>query len=73
MRPKVDESTVRKLACDRLQKNIVMDDDTMIVGEQVKYWALKLIRHMGETNFKVILRPLETIKLQAVRPRGLIF
>ena len=47
--------TVRKLAWDRLQKNIVMDGDTMIMGEQVRYWALKLIRHMGETNFKVIL------------------
>ena len=44
--------TVRKLAWDRLQKNIVMDGDTMIMGEQVRYWALKLIRHMGETNFK---------------------
>ena len=48
------EDTVRKLAWEGLQKNIVMDGDTLSIRRQVRCWILKLISHTGKANFKLI-------------------
>ena len=52
---KLMEDTMRKLAWEGLQRNIVMDGDTMIDKRTVRYWILKLIPHIGKTNFKPML------------------
>ena len=49
------EDTMRKLACERLQKNIVMDGDTMINNRTSEVWVLWLILNIEKTNFKLIL------------------
>ena len=46
------DDTARKLAWERLQKNMVMDGDTMIDRRTGDYWVLKLILRIGKTNFK---------------------
>ena len=49
---KLMEDTMRKLAWEGLQKNIVMNGDTRLIREQVRCWILRLIPHTGKTNFK---------------------
>ena len=49
---KLIEDMIRKLAWEGLQKNIVMDGDT--IKEPVRCWILRLIRHIGKGNFKTI-------------------
>ena len=51
---KLMEDTMRKLAWEGLQKNIVMNGDTRLIREQVRCWILRLIPHTGKTNFKLI-------------------
>ena len=51
---KLMENTMRKLAWEGLQKNVVIDGDTMIVKEQVRCWVLRFILHIGKTIFKPI-------------------
>ena len=55
---KLMDDTVRKLAWELLQKNIVMDGDIIQIEEQVKPWILELILDIGKTRFKPILQPL---------------
>ena len=50
---KLMEDTMRKLAWERLQRNIVMDGDT--IRELVRCWILMSIPGIGMTNFKSIL------------------
>ena len=52
---KLMKDTMRKLACERLQKNIVMDGDTMINNRTGEVWVLWLILNIEKTNFKLIL------------------
>ena len=51
---KLMENTMRKLAWEGLQKNVVIDGDTMIVKEQVRCWVLRFILYIGKTIFKPI-------------------
>ena len=50
---KLMEDTMRKLAWERLQRNIVMDGDT--IRELVRCWILMSIPGIGKTNFKSTL------------------
>ena len=52
---KLMKDTMRKLACERLQKNIVMDGDTMINNRTGEVWVLWLILNIEKANFKLIL------------------
>ena len=49
------DDTIRKLAWEALQKNIVMDGYTMIDRGQAWCWILGLILHAGKTSFRSIL------------------
>ena len=49
---KLIEDMIRKLAWEGLQKNIVMNGDT--IKEPVRCWILRMIRHIGKGNFKTI-------------------
>ena len=49
---KLMEDTVRKLAWDELQTNIVMDDDVMLERKIGEVLDPKLISRIGKTNFK---------------------
>ena len=48
------EDTVRKLAQEGIQRNILTDDDMILIRGQVRCWILKLIPHIGKINFKPI-------------------
>ena len=48
------EDTMRELAWEGLQRNIVMDGDTMIDKGTGEVWILRLILHTGKTSFKTI-------------------
>ena len=48
------EDTVRKLAWEELQRNIVMDGDTMIDKKTSEIKIMKLILHIAKTNFTLI-------------------
>ena len=48
------EDTVRKLAWEELQRNIVMDGDTMIDKKTGEIKIMKLILHIAKTNFTLI-------------------
>ena len=48
------EDTVRKLAWEGIQRNILTDDDMILIRGQVRCWILKLIPHIGKINFKPI-------------------
>ena len=64
---KLMEDTMRKLAWERLQRNIVMDGDTMIDKKPVRCWILRLIRHIGNTNFKTIFIVFTDHKITCLR------
>ena len=49
------DDTIRKLAWEALQKNIVMDGYTMIDRGQAWCWILGLILNAGKTSFRSIL------------------
>ena len=50
------DGMIRNPAWEGLQKNIVMDGDTMIHKRTGAWcWILKLILHTGKTNFRLIL------------------
>ena len=48
------EDTVRKLAWEGLQKNIVMDGDTMIDGRTGEMLHPEVDSTIGKTNFKIV-------------------
>ena len=48
------ENTMRELAWEGLQRNIVMDGDTMIDKGTDEVWILRLILHTGKSSFKTI-------------------
>ena len=52
---KLMDDMIRKLAWDRLQKNIIIDGDTMIDKRTGEVLGPKLIRRIGKTSFRLIL------------------
>ena len=47
--------TIRKLAWEELQKNIVMDGDEMMIGKRTgEVLGPEVDLHIGKTNFKLI-------------------
>ena len=54
---KLMDNTIRKLAWEGLQKNIVKDDDNTMIDKRTGEvcWILKFILHTGRKNFRLIL------------------